>query len=87
MTSIRAHIAAVTEAVLCNYKIRKATKFVSPRFVVCCTRQRKPRRGERSCSYVLTIGQPNFRGREFVKACQKAGEPFPVKNVQLKLYP
>jgi len=36
---------------------------------------------------VLTIGRPNYAEREFIKLCKKAGEPFPVKKMQLKFYP
>jgi hypothetical protein len=33
-----------------------------------------------------TIGIPNYL-REFIRKCKKAGEPFPVKKIQLKFLP
>lgn len=36
---------------------------------------------------VVTVGAPNYAGREFIKACKKAGETFPVKKIQLKYLP
>lgn len=74
------------ECVLIDFNVRKATKFVSPDFVVKATRQMKPDRRGRSWTVILTFGKPNFRERLFVKSCQKAGEAFPVKKVQLKFY-
>ena len=35
----------------------------------------------------LTCGKPNFAERAFVKKAVKAGEPFPVRKVQLKFPP
>jgi hypothetical protein len=35
---------------------------------------------------VFTIGKPNYEEREFIKKCKKAGEPFPVKKIQVKFY-
>lgn len=31
----------------------------------------------------LTIGRPNFRARAFIKKAKTAGEPFPIRKVQL----
>lgn len=33
---------------------------------------------------LVTIGKPNFAERRFIKLCEKAGEPFPVKKIQLR---
>lgn len=64
----------------------RAVKIVSPSFVVRATRKlvqgKVPRRG--NIEAVLTIGRPNYRERKFIKLCQKAGEPFPVRKVQVK---
>lgn len=35
----------------------------------------------------LTIGRPNYSERKFIKQCVKAGEPFPIKKIQLKYWP
>ena len=65
---------------------RQATYYQSPTFVLRATRRHKVRRGERTTELVLTVGRPNFRERRFISACQKAGEPFPVRKVQLEWY-
>lgn len=71
------------------YRAHKATKFVSPKLVVRATqkleRGKVPKRG--NVEIVLTIGRPNFVERRFIKACQKAGETFPVRKVQIKQPP
>lgn len=36
---------------------------------------------------VVTIGTPNYADCEFIRRCRRAGEPFPVKKVQLKFSP
>ncbi len=64
---------------------RVATKFLSPRFVIRMTR--RTCRGKfigPNLSVELTIGRPNFVERKFIKSCEKAGERFPVKKIQLK---
>lgn len=67
--------------------VRKATAYVAPDLVVTATRLCKLDKRSKSHSILLTTGRPNYRGRMFVKACQKAGEPFPVKRIQLKFWP
>jgi len=66
--------------------VRKATVYVSPKFVAKATRQRVPDGRANSETYLVTVGAPAYMERRFIKKCIKAGEPFPVKKVQLKLY-
>ena len=66
--------------------IRQAIVYVAPNFVVKATRQSKPTLRTRSETFLLTVGRPAYLERRFIKACFKAGEPFPVKKVQLKFY-
>lgn len=87
MNLTRKDIALVMECILSDFECRKATKFVSPDFIVRATRQMKGRRTARSTTVIFTFGKPNFRERAFVKACQKSGEPFPVKKISLKFWP
>jgi len=54
---------------------------------VKATRQHKLRKGGRGSTLLVTIGKPNYLERKFVRECQKAGEPFPIKRIQLKGYP
>ena len=63
---------------------KKATKYLSPDAVVKATRPHKPSIRSRSTTLVVTFGKPNYAEREFIKSCRKAGEPFPVRKVQLK---
>lgn len=79
-----------------------ATKYVSPKLTVRAARRwyKAKTRGcgknkrtisgsfnARAIEIELTIGPPNYVEREFVKKCRKAGEPFPVKKIQLKYPP
>lgn len=66
---------------------RRATLYVAPDYVITACLQNRPRKRDKRHTIILKIGRPNFRERAFIKACQKAGEPFPVKKVQLKFYP
>lgn len=36
---------------------------------------------------VVKIGAPNYQERKFIELCQRAGELFPVKKIQLKFPP
>lgn len=83
----RSSLHAVVDALISDRNVRSASKYESPQLVVTATRRCKPDGRERRLEVVLTIGKPNFRGRQFVKACLKAGEPFPVRKVQLRLTP
>ncbi len=77
---------AVISALLVT-SMRKATKFLGPNLTVKATRQGKFDRRCRQQTFILTIGKPNYAEREFIKKCRKAGEPLPVKKVQLKSQP
>lgn len=76
-------IAQVVECVL-KGGATKATKFIGPTQVIKATRHGKARKGERTTQMVVTVGRPNYAEREFISRCRKAGEPFPVKKIQLK---
>ena len=70
----------------CLPGVRRATRYVTPDSVIKCTRQRPM---DRRCSretYLVSFGKPNYYEKRFIKACLKAGEPFPVKKVQLTHY-
>jgi len=68
---------------------KRATKYMSPDLVVRATRRdwhdgKPPRKDARTTEVVLTIGKPNYRERKHIKLLKAAGEPFPVKKVELK---
>ena len=66
-----------------------ATKIIDAKTVVRATRELFGGRIDRRyCKkVVLTFGRPNFATRQYIKACRKADEPFPVKKVWLKFPP
>lgn len=63
---------------------RKATRFLAPDLVVKAAGRHKPRKASRQMEVVVTIGKPNYAERAFIRQAKKAGEPFPVKRVQVK---
>lgn len=79
----------VIEAIIGGEGVVKATKYLNPKLVVRATRtlygKRLPAKNQ-NIEITLTIGRPNYVEREFVKACLKAGEPFPVKRTIIKFY-
>jgi hypothetical protein len=65
----------------------KATKYISKTETLKATRKRyKKGVYHRTVDIVFTLGKPNYQEREFIKKALKAGEPFPVKKIQVK-YP
>ena len=66
-----------------------AVKYVTPESVVRVTRMMYRGKfcpGNRA-EFLVTLGRPNFAARQFIKAARKAGEPFPVRKVQLTFPP
>lgn len=87
---IQPHVSRVVQALL-NSGAHTATKILAPWLVVRATRTLF--RGRILSGRVsrvdidLTIGRPNFRTRRFIKACQAAGEPFPIRKIWLRPVP
>jgi len=80
-------VADVVEALLLN-QAKKATKYLSDKFIVGASRKTfdgKIKKG--NAEIIIVMGKPNYQQREFIKQCKKAGEPFPVKKIQLKFPP
>lgn len=79
------HIEAVVNALL-NSGAHSATKYIGEKEIVRATRRRVrgkvPTKG--TIDLVMVIGRPNYRERQFIAKAKKAGEPFPVRKVQLK---
>lgn len=65
---------------------RKATKFLSPTLTVKAARRHKPDKRATREEILFTVGAPNYAERRFIKLCRKAGEPFPVKKIQIQPY-
>lgn len=72
---------------LIETQLAKVTSFQSPSLTVKATRVmfagRLDSRDKRA-DVRVTIGAPNYAERKFIKACKRAGEPFPIKKLQLK---
>jgi len=68
------------------YNTRSAMIVISPKFIIRATRRSKFNKRNKREELVLTLGQPNYKERKFIKLCQKAGEPFPLKKAVLKFY-
>jgi hypothetical protein len=63
----------------------KATKYLNDKLTIKATRKRY--RGgvvHKAIDIVFTVGKPNYEEREFIQRAKKAGEPFPIKKIQLK---
>jgi hypothetical protein len=80
----RKAISQVVEAVI-EGGAKQAIKYFGPRLVLKATFVGK-RKNESKMhrSILLTYGSPNSRERQFIKDCKTAGEPFPVRRIQLK---
>jgi hypothetical protein len=67
----------------------KATKYLSEKETIKATQKRYGGKIVKNTGVdiVFTIGKPNYQEREFIKKLKLAGEPFPVKKIQLKFPP
>jgi len=81
-------ISHVMQTMIDSPETRQAAIYISPKLVVRASRRSvgKPHKGDNT-EVVLTIGRPNFVQRSFITCCQKSGEVFPVKKMQLKFFP
>jgi predicted pyridoxine 5'-phosphate oxidase superfamily flavin-nucleotide-binding protein len=78
---MRKEIVQCVEAVLVG--ARQATKYISEQKTVKATIHGRHDRRQQIIMLV-TIGRPNFCERKFIKLAKKAGEPFPIKKIQIK---
>ena len=62
---------------------KRATKYLSEKLTITATYQGKHRARDSSRTLLFTIGAPNYASRQFIKKCKAAGEPFPVKRLQI----
>jgi hypothetical protein len=82
-------VKAVVEACLgsdTREPARTAIKYLSPELTIRASRQFKAKKKEKRTTIVLSIGEPNYAETEFIKKCMAAGEPFPVRKIQLRWY-
>jgi hypothetical protein len=76
-----------TISTLLNTRAYQATRYISPKLVIRATRRQRIDARARRIELIVTIGQPNYRERQFIKLLKRAGEPFPVRAVQLREFP
>lgn len=83
---------------LLSSEARSATTFIDAKTVVRVSRKlhrttlkqgrktyRQPGKfADAGLELVVNVGRPNAAAVRFIGACKKAGEPFPVKRVQLE---
>lgn len=65
-------------------RVKTAIKYLTPTMVIKATMYGNVYAKRAAHSVRVTMGSPNYAEREFIKAVKKAGEPFPVKKIQLK---
>ncbi len=67
----------------------KVTKYYSEKEIARATRRMYGGKipSNKRVEVEFTLGRPNFEEREFIKKCKKAGEPFPVKKIQIRYPP
>lgn len=62
---------------------KRVTKYISKKLTLKATFQRPVDKRDKASTVLITIGKPNFAERKFIDLCQKAGERFPVRKLQL----
>ena len=63
---------------------KRVTKYVSKNYTVKVTKHGRWDNRDHQEIYLVTLGKPNYAERNFIKQAIKAGEPFPVKKLQLR---
>ena len=76
----------IINLILADPTIKTATKYLSPKLTIRVTRFGKIKRKDARNDFRVQYGRPNYTAAKFIKLCIKAGEPFPIKKVQLKYY-
>lgn len=85
-------IQRAIQALLVN-EAYQATLYISPQRTIKVTRKlyRKVTKNlshsTRALELTINDGKPNYSARKFIKACRRAGEPFPVNRVQIQYIP
>jgi hypothetical protein len=66
--------------------VKRVTMYLSPKRTIKITRQQKLDLRASQDTFLVTIGQPNFAERGYIKTLIAAKEPFPVKKWKLAFY-
>lgn len=83
--NVSKEVARVVNFIHMSPDFKRVTSYVHPKFTIKATALQKPTKRDLSQTLVVTIGRPNYRECQFIKKCKKAGEPFPVKKLQITL--
>ena len=83
----RTAVARVVTAVLECPDLKRATLYLDAKTTVKATRPIKYGGRKRAETLIVTVGTPNYAERKFIRLCQKAGEPLPIRELQLKWWP
>jgi len=67
--------------------LHKAVKYLSEKEVVRVTRRHKHDKRNKRNEFVVTIGEPNYLERKFIKKLNKANVLFPLRKIQVYSYP
>lgn len=70
--------------ILLTTNAKRAVKYFSDKEIVRATFRGSRRKNSRTKEILFTIGRPNYIERKFIALCKKAGEPIPVKKIQLQ---
>ena len=84
-TTTKRLFGALAEWVLDN-GAKRATKYLSEKLTVTATHQGRHHARDTRRTILFTIGVPNYRARQFIEKRKPAGEPFPVKKLQIAFY-
>lgn len=79
-------IGNVTAALLVS-KCKSAIKYIDEKTIVRATWRNKPSNKNNREEIVITVGNPNYLERAFIKKLKIVGEKFPIRKIQLKFYP
>lgn len=86
-TAIDQKVFGAVIGALINSDAKTAVKYLTPKLCVKATWHNKPSKRNRLEHLVVTYGAPGYRQQKFIDLAVKAGEPFPVKKVQLTAWP
>lgn len=86
-TQIDPKVFAVVVGALVASDAKTAIKYLSPKLIVKATWRHKPEARNTREECVVTFGAPGYRQQQFINVAVKAGEPFPIKKVQLTAWP
>lgn len=77
---------SVTGALL-ESESRRVTKYLAPNYVIKAVRLFPVDRRHKRETFVVTMGSPNYRERQAIKAALLVGDKFPIHRIQHRAFP